>query len=338
MLSKKIDYSYIKDHLGDELSHMIFDHWCSYSTSEQIQYLGRMLKIYPSFCSSTFKRDCFELFRLLKRQSDIISSSGPIRLVARSLPDLEHIRFLIGYGAEISEVLCLEPSLANMRQADDPLFTYCEKSYDTVLTATKNYMIPPYTELSECYFDRSLITFSSEDCFVDGGALDLYNSYRFHQKSRGRYKEILAFEPDPAAAEECRLNSSLFDGRLTFSQIALWDKPDNLLFEQKNENSHCIPTTYAGRQTHVKADTLDHLLENHNPTFLKLHLEGAELNALKGANEVIKQHHPKLAVAIGHKKRDIFDIPLEILKIDSSYELYLRHYSNSVTETVLFAI
>ena len=67
-------------------------------------------------------------------------------------------------------------------------------------------------------------------------------------------------------------------------------------------------------------------------------IEGAELEALKGAEETIKRYRPKLAICVYHKPEDIVEIPKYILNINPDYKLYLRHYSDNAGETVLYAI
>lgn len=67
-------------------------------------------------------------------------------------------------------------------------------------------------------------------------------------------------------------------------------------------------------------------------------VEGAELDALIGASETIKNYHPKLAISIYHKSSDIYEIPKCILDIDNTYNFYIRHYTNLEFETVLYAI
>ncbi len=67
-------------------------------------------------------------------------------------------------------------------------------------------------------------------------------------------------------------------------------------------------------------------------------IEGAELEALQGAKNTIQRFLPKLAICIYHKPKDIIEIPLYIKKIAPRYNLYLRHYSNFHSETVLYAV
>ena len=67
-------------------------------------------------------------------------------------------------------------------------------------------------------------------------------------------------------------------------------------------------------------------------------IEGAELEALKGAKETIQRDKPKLAVCIYHRPEDMVEIPLYIKQLVPDYKLYIRHHSNTAGETVLYAV
>lgn len=88
----------------------------------------------------------------------------------------------------------------------------------------------------------------------------------------------------------------------------------------------------------VEVTSLDTELEGKEVTFIKMDIEGAELEALIGAESLIKKNRPKLAISIYHKMEDIIEIPQIILEYYPDYRLYLRHYSIITTETILYAI
>ncbi|MEQ9566287.1 MAG: FkbM family methyltransferase, partial [Pseudomonadales bacterium] len=60
--------------------------------------------------------------------------------------------------------------------------------------------------------------------------------------------------------------------------------------------------------------------------------------ALRGARHTILEHHPKLAICVYHRADDFWKIPETVFSIRDDYDLYLRHYTEGVTETVMFFI
>lgn len=83
---------------------------------------------------------------------------------------------------------------------------------------------------------------------------------------------------------------------------------------------------------------LDEIVYDKRPTFIKMDIEGAEQEALGGCERILKEFKPKLAVCVYHKPEDLFEIPIFIKKANPKYQLFLRQYANSRTETVLYAL
>ena len=74
------------------------------------------------------------------------------------------------------------------------------------------------------------------------------------------------------------------------------------------------------------------------PTFIKMDIEGAELDALDGVWRVISDHHPALAICVYHRPSDIWEVPHKVLSMHGKYSVYLRHYTESNYETVMFFV
>jgi hypothetical protein len=83
---------------------------------------------------------------------------------------------------------------------------------------------------------------------------------------------------------------------------------------------------------------LDNVLLDGPPTFLKIDVEGAEEAVLDGAKQTIRKHHPRIAVSVYHKGDDLRRIPEQVLSFREDYDVYLRHYSEGVVETVAFFV
>lgn len=90
----------------------------------------------------------------------------------------------------------------------------------------------------------------------------------------------------------------------------------------------------------IKTTVLDKLLENNisKIDFIKLDIEDAELEALKGAEKLLISHRPQIAVCIYHSFEQFIKVPQYLMEILPDYTFKLTHYSYNLAETVLFAI
>ena len=75
-----------------------------------------------------------------------------------------------------------------------------------------------------------------------------------------------------------------------------------------------------------------------HPTFMKMDIEGAETESLKGSRKIIERYRPKLAICIYHKPEDLFEIPILLREMRNDYRLLIRQYSDTRFETVCYAI
>ncbi len=71
--------------------------------------------------------------------------------------------------------------------------------------------------------------------------------------------------------------------------------------------------------------------------FIKMDVEGVELEALKGSEKSIKKYRPKLAISLYHKPGDFVNIPAYLASLDIGYQFFLGHFTIHAEETVLFA-
>jgi len=72
-------------------------------------------------------------------------------------------------------------------------------------------------------------------------------------------------------------------------------------------------------------------------TFIKMDIEGAEVEAVSGAADIIRSQKPKLAICVYHSKEHIIKIPFLLKKLVPEYKIYLRHHSPSLLDTVCYA-
>lgn len=72
--------------------------------------------------------------------------------------------------------------------------------------------------------------------------------------------------------------------------------------------------------------------------FIKMDIEGAEMEALKGSESVLCKFKPKLAITVYHQFEHFWTVPQYLESLDVGYRFYLRHFTIHSEETVLFAV
>lgn len=87
----------------------------------------------------------------------------------------------------------------------------------------------------------------------------------------------------------------------------------------------------------ITAVSLDTALCGFKPTFIKMDIEGEEINALNGARNMIASAKPDMAICVYHNIEHLWEIPLLISSFADGYSFYLRNYNSYTMETVLYA-
>lgn len=175
-----------------------------------------------------------------------------------------------------------------------------------------------------------------KEYFVDAGALDGATTTEFLKWCDGNYGAVYAFEVNPLMLEECdkNLRNSVEKSRLFFWDYALWDKRENVMFD--NSESKWSAHIDSNGQNLVKADTIDNLLGDKIVTYIKFDIEGSELKALYGAKNCILKNRPRMAVSVYHNENDMEKIMEYLHALNSDYHFVLRHYHSDAIETILY--
>lgn len=182
------------------------------------------------------------------------------------------------------------------------------------------------------YFD-DVIQFGENETFVDAGVFDGISSIRFAKKCNNKYRKIYLFEPNKDCIDSINDNIKHLNN-VELHNIGVWHEKNTLKF---NENGQGSSINSVGT-IQIDVNSIDNIVMGDEVTFIKLDVEGAELNALKGAKETIVNHKPKLAISLYHKPEDIIELLAYIKFLVPEYKLYVRHYTNVTYETVLYAV
>lgn len=191
------------------------------------------------------------------------------------------------------------------------------------------------------YYDKNIIKTNENEIFVDCGAY-IGDSVMNYIKHCGAYKHIYAYEPNEKNFEKCHKNLAKYEN-ITLRQAGVGLKSEELvLFEWEEDTSSAssgfmVPLGYKGTKT-SQVISLDEDIQEP-VTFIKLDIEGFEIEAINGAKRHIAEDKPKLAVCVYHVVSDIWEIPQLINSINPGYRFYLRHYNATQNfDTVLYCV
>ena len=191
------------------------------------------------------------------------------------------------------------------------------------------------------YFEENIIHFTENEVFVDCGAFigDTTNNFIDSNPYVGTSYVI---EPGDSCLLSAKENLKNKKVNLHFIQKGVAEQKEILPYDCNGGLGASFVNVKSSANENVKnteVDTIDNIVQEP-ATFIKMDIEGFEINALLGAKSQISKYHPRLAICIYHKPDDFITIPKLIRELDmeNKYKYYIRHYSPGQYETVLYAI
>ncbi len=190
---------------------------------------------------------------------------------------------------------------------------------------------------SHSYFSQDFYPISSDEVLFDCGAFTGDTIEDFVTFTNKKYKKIVAFEPDEKNVK--RLNAFINNKieNVVVIQKATGDKNGKVAFlNNGNMFSKTVDVKDSSDELSVDIVRLDNYIDYH-PTLIKMDIDGAELDSLIGATQIIKTLKPKLAICIYHMPFDFYKIPKFLKSLVPEYKFKVRQHESGFCETVLYA-
>lgn len=216
----------------------------------------------------------------------------------------------------------------------------CEVLQSAMLFLQRDtYVDFPSHAIEEQYFAYDIYSKRDDEFVVDCGGFKGDVMKLFLDNHEGRFSKYFLIEPDKKYNEYIEQNIGEYDkNRIHIVNKALSN--ENTMFyvsNYMNMNSVVTKERTAYSSQKVESTRLDDLLADEKCTFLKIDIEGFELEMLQGAKEFIVRNTPVVAIAAYHHEDDVLNISRVLLEYNSEYTLFLRSYMN-YQEMVLYAI
>lgn len=215
---------------------------------------------------------------------------------------------------------------------------------NTKITGDISYILDVF-ERPMTFFDNDLFCASENEVYMDIGAYDGDTIKIFLDASNGKYKKIIALEPDLKNYEKLSnfvKNNKMNDVVLTTK--GAWNTSTVLKFYEGNEQISSVVVddrniiNNNNSVVKIEVGRLDEMFGNENVTMMKINYLDGVIEALEGAKNIIIKERPKIVSTVGFNVTNILKIVeyLHSLKLD--YKFYLRFNSAMTSRLVLYTI
>ncbi len=242
----------------------------------------------------------------------IISLSKEVELYAPEVPL---------FGGGLFDTAFYEENLSSIQAVEEMLSDEMSKKvFQNLIEYKLTGRIAPLLENES---DRvkdllNLIPFQKGDVYVDLGAYDGDTVLEWHHLFP-EHGKIFAMEPNPKTFQKLLENTKEIPD-IKPLPFAAWNQNETLLFNGKSGRSAALSEEGKLRVEARRTDLLCQCAD-----FIKFDVEGAEREAIEGAENLIRSHRPSLCISAYHRTEDLFAIPLQVKKILPEYRVYLRH-------------
>ncbi|MBF0506852.1 MAG: FkbM family methyltransferase [Nitrospirae bacterium] len=189
------------------------------------------------------------------------------------------------------------------------------------------------------YFDDRT-TISPGDTVLDIGGYDGDTAEIFSEKV-GNSGAVYSFEPveETFNAMKSRLNNGRIHNVIPLN-LGVWSSNAVMRIDSDADNRVGSKIGRESGGNKINVVSIDSYVEENKIgkiDFIKMDIEGAEREALKGAALTVRRMKPNLAICVYHQPDDLWEIPLIIKEMVPEYRLFLLHHSQSIGETVCYA-
>lgn len=195
----------------------------------------------------------------------------------------------------------------------------------------------PVTIDDRFFIPQILDVLRPNERFLDAGAHHGSVTARFLAETAGQFASIMAVEPDEQSRTVLERTIGEFApdarDRITVTDALLDSERHTVRFHDGLGYASQISPTGASERT---TRTLDEL--GAAPSFVKLHLEGGELAALKGGIATLRKYRPIIAATVYHDDDGIRATPAWLMDNLDGYRFLFRLHSWCGTGAVVYAI
>ena len=195
----------------------------------------------------------------------------------------------------------------------------------------------PVTTHDRFFIPEIISVIHNQESFLDVGAHTGSVTKRFYDIVKEEFREIWAIEPDLINLSGLKATISTLPNQNQekihiYNTVVGSESSECNFYPGLGYTSQCSPlgTVVLHKQT------IDEL--ELSPTFIKLHLEGWELDTLQGGINTIHKYRPVIVATSYHNSWGIWELPEWLMTQLTDYKFYMRVHSWCGTGAVIYCI
>jgi FkbM family methyltransferase len=186
----------------------------------------------------------------------------------------------------------------------------------------------------EQYFP-SLFALTANECFVDCGSYTGDTIQSFATQAGNRFHKVIAFEADAAVLPNLQAFMDRLGDRAVLHSAAVGAHNGVVRFAGNGIGGGCFSSTSGTEAACVR---LDDALAGEQVSFIKMDIEGAELQALEGAHRTIWRDRPILAICGYHTPDHLWRVLASLKNLAPDSAFFLRSHCTDGLDTVCYAV
>lgn len=182
----------------------------------------------------------------------------------------------------------------------------CLKAFLYAKIEEKSSYLYPYIVTPQYFFESNMWRIETDEILFDAGAYDGDSIRDFLNAADGKYKKIIACEPDKGNMK--KLQEFIKTENLKNINTVCKGLADGQKLLKYNSTGTMMSVIAEEGKEEIQVDSIDNILEDAPVTIIKMDIEGYEKEALLGAKQTIQKYKPMLFISAYHKKDDLFSI------------------------------
>jgi FkbM family methyltransferase len=207
--------------------------------------------------------------------------------------------------------------------------------FDAILSyrRTGDIALCPAPSLDDEYTPADLPRYAEPLRLVDCGAFTGVAVHKF-LKAGYAIDSLAAFEPDPASF--ATLSGRQFPvARSLCLPLGTWSSTTQLRFASDSSMASHLSET---GDVVIQCVAIDDVLHGQEVNLVKLDVEGAEIETLKGMERIIREQRPNLLVSAYHTPAHLYEIAELVDGWQLGYRFHLRVHEHNTFGVVLYCL